>query len=92
MDLGTFRATYTSHGSGSLEYVLALVCGICQCPELSFSRGQLNFFTNHKDNPMDQIFVFFSDEKSVGVKTMRKCVIRYYHIHYNFLRVDGADY
>jgi len=38
----------------------------------SLERGQLNFFTNHKDNPADQIFVFFSDEKSVGVKTMRK--------------------
>ncbi|KAH8100906.1 DNA-directed RNA polymerase RPB5 subunit [Cristinia sonorae] len=38
----------------------------------SMDRGQLNFFTNHKDNPQDQIFVFFSDEKSVGVKTMRK--------------------
>ncbi|TCD63576.1 DNA-directed RNA polymerases II 24 kDa polypeptide (RNA polymerase II subunit 5) [Steccherinum ochraceum] len=35
-------------------------------------RGKLNFFSNHVENPMDQIFVFFSDEKSVGVKTMRK--------------------
>ncbi|CCM04976.1 uncharacterized protein FIBRA_07174 [Fibroporia radiculosa] len=38
----------------------------------SVDRSQLNFFTNHKNNPMTQIFVFFSDEKSVGVKTMRK--------------------
>ncbi|KAJ3483393.1 hypothetical protein NLI96_g6347 [Meripilus lineatus] len=38
----------------------------------SVDRGQLNFFTNHRDNPSDQIFVFFSDERSVGVKTMRK--------------------
>ncbi|KAI0784177.1 DNA-directed RNA polymerase RPB5 subunit [Abortiporus biennis] len=38
----------------------------------SVDRGQLNFYTNHRDNPMDQIFVFFSDERSVGVKTMRK--------------------
>lgn len=36
------------------------------------SRNQLNFFTNSRDNPADQIFIFFSDEKSVGVKTMRK--------------------
>nr|VWO95888.1 Transcriptional repressor TUP1 [Ganoderma boninense] len=35
-------------------------------------RSQLNFFTNHRDNPMLQIFIFFTDEKSVGVKTMRK--------------------
>jgi len=38
----------------------------------SVDRNQLNFFTNHRDNPSDHIFVFFSDEKSVGVKTMRK--------------------
>ncbi|KAI0711927.1 RPB5 subunit of DNA-directed RNA polymerase [Cerioporus squamosus] len=37
-------------------------------------RSQLNFFTNHRDNPMLQIFVFFTDEKSVGIKTMRKLV------------------
>ncbi|KZT07699.1 DNA-directed RNA polymerase RPB5 subunit [Laetiporus sulphureus 93-53] len=38
----------------------------------SVDRAQLNFFTNHRNNPMSQIFVFFCDEKSVGVKTMRK--------------------
>ncbi|KAI9570535.1 RNA polymerase [Boletus coccyginus] len=38
----------------------------------SVDRNQLNFFTNSRDNPADQIFIFFSDEKSVGVKTMRK--------------------
>ena len=37
-----------------------------------FSRNQLNFFTNSKTNPAEQIFVFFSEERSVGVKTMRK--------------------
>ncbi|KAG1821855.1 RNA polymerase [Suillus subaureus] len=38
----------------------------------SVDRNQLNFFTNSRENPADQIFIFFSDEKSVGVKTMRK--------------------
>ncbi|KAF9046862.1 DNA-directed RNA polymerase RPB5 subunit [Hymenopellis radicata] len=38
----------------------------------SIDRGQLNFFTNSVTNPTDQIFIYFSDEKSVGVKTMRK--------------------
>ncbi|KAH8118128.1 RPB5 subunit of DNA-directed RNA polymerase [Phellopilus nigrolimitatus] len=38
----------------------------------SVDRNQLNFFTNHQSNPTVHIFVFFSDEKSVGVKTMRK--------------------
>ncbi|KAF9000619.1 RNA polymerase [Cyathus striatus] len=35
-------------------------------------RNQLNFYTTSRTNPTDQIFVFFTDEKSVGVKTMRK--------------------
>ncbi|KAL5485906.1 RPB5 [Sanghuangporus weigelae] len=38
----------------------------------SVDRNMLNFFTNHRVNIQDHIFVFFSDEKSVGVKTMRK--------------------
>ncbi|OSX57839.1 hypothetical protein POSPLADRAFT_1041635 [Postia placenta MAD-698-R-SB12] len=38
----------------------------------SVDRTQLNFFTNHRNNPMTHIFIFFSEEKSVGVKTMRK--------------------
>lgn len=38
-------------------------------------RSQLNFFTSSKDDPSDQIFVFFTDEKSVGVKTMRKFLL-----------------
>jgi hypothetical protein len=42
---------------------------------LRASRNQLNFFTNSRVNPGDQIFVFFSEEKSVGVKTMRKLVV-----------------
>ncbi|KAF5327833.1 hypothetical protein D9619_004383 [Psilocybe cf. subviscida] len=35
-------------------------------------RNQLNFYTTSASNPTDQIFVFFCDEKSVGVKSMRK--------------------
>ncbi|KAF8656865.1 hypothetical protein AX16_002412 [Volvariella volvacea WC 439] len=35
-------------------------------------RSQLNFYTQSRTNPTDQIFIFFTDEKSVGVKTMRK--------------------
>ncbi|PFH53112.1 hypothetical protein AMATHDRAFT_138149 [Amanita thiersii Skay4041] len=35
-------------------------------------RGRMNFFTSSRNDPTDQIFVYFSEEKSVGVKTMRK--------------------
>jgi DNA-directed RNA polymerase I, II, and III subunit RPABC1 len=35
----------------------------------------MNFYTSARNNPTDQIFVFFSEEKSVGVKTMRKFVV-----------------
>ncbi|KZP31836.1 RPB5 subunit of DNA-directed RNA polymerase [Athelia psychrophila] len=38
----------------------------------SVDRQQLNFFTNSRTNPSDQIFIYFSHEKSVGVKDMRK--------------------
>ncbi|KAF9060489.1 DNA-directed RNA polymerase RPB5 subunit [Rhodocollybia butyracea] len=38
----------------------------------SVDRNLLNFFSNCLANPAEQLFVFFSDEKSVGVKTMRK--------------------
>ncbi|KAI0029314.1 DNA-directed RNA polymerase RPB5 subunit [Vararia minispora EC-137] len=40
----------------------------------SIDRSQLNFFTNRRDEPLLQIFVYFTEEKSVGVKTMRKLV------------------
>jgi len=40
----------------------------------SVDRGKLNFFSNHRNNHTDQIFIFYSDEKSVGVKTMRKLI------------------
>ncbi|KAG9101047.1 DNA-directed RNA polymerases II 24 kDa polypeptide (RNA polymerase II subunit 5) [Ceratobasidium sp. UAMH 11750] len=38
----------------------------------NIDRTRLNFFTNHKDDPTNQIFVFFADEKNVTIKTMRK--------------------
>ncbi|KAJ3990182.1 DNA-directed RNA polymerase RPB5 subunit [Lentinula detonsa] len=38
-------------------------------------RNVLNFFSNSIANPAEQLFVFFSDEKSVGVKTMRKMLM-----------------
>lgn len=38
------------------------------------SKTKLNFFTNKRDEPEEQIFVFFADEKNVSIKTMRKYV------------------
>lgn len=40
---------------------------------MNTSRNQLSFYTNHRVDNSDQIFVFFTEEKSVGVKAMRKC-------------------
>ncbi|KIY43770.1 RPB5 subunit of DNA-directed RNA polymerase [Fistulina hepatica ATCC 64428] len=34
-------------------------------------RNALNFFTNKVDNPREQIFIYFCQEKSVGVKELR---------------------
>lgn len=75
MSLDAFRATYASHSG--IECVVTL--NTCRQVSDSYrSRSQLNFFTNLRDNPLNQIFVYFTDEKSVGVKTMRKCA------HYGF--------
>ncbi|KAG6832816.1 hypothetical protein H0H92_009435 [Tricholoma furcatifolium] len=38
-------------------------------------RNKLNFFTAARNNPSDYIFVFFTDEASVGIKTMRKLLL-----------------
>nr|GAT60965.1 DNA-directed RNA polymerase RPB5 subunit [Mycena chlorophos] len=38
----------------------------------SVDRNRLHFYTNSRVNSSDQIFIFFSDERNVGVKTMRK--------------------
>jgi DNA-directed RNA polymerase I, II, and III subunit RPABC1 len=36
------------------------------------SRTSLGFFASHADNPSEQIYVYFCDERNVGVKSMRK--------------------
>ena len=37
-------------------------------------RNRLNFFTSHRDNPEERLFVFYSIERNVGVKTMRQFI------------------
>jgi DNA-directed RNA polymerase I, II, and III subunit RPABC1 len=69
MDLATFREQYTN--SGMVECVDRFELSLRE-PYLAHSRNRLNFYTNSRNNATDQIFIFFSDEKSVGIKTMRK--------------------
>ncbi|KAJ7183170.1 DNA-directed RNA polymerase RPB5 subunit [Mycena filopes] len=38
----------------------------------SVDRAQLNFYANARVNPSDLIYIFFAEEKNVGVKSMRK--------------------
>jgi len=38
----------------------------------TLDRSRLNFFATLAKDPTEMIFIYFSDEKSVGVKTMRK--------------------
>ncbi|KAF8623599.1 hypothetical protein AX17_007302 [Amanita inopinata Kibby_2008] len=35
-------------------------------------RNKMGFYSTSRNDPTDQIFVYFSEERSVGVKTMRK--------------------
>lgn len=75
MDLNTFKATYGSQ-TGSIEYILSFtILTVSFSYLVIFSRSQLNFFTNLRSDSSVQIFVHFTEEKSVGVKTMRKCVL-----------------
>ena len=71
MSLDAFRTTYASQ-TGSVECVDACFLDV-HTVDSDYRRTQLNFFTNLRDNPTTQIFVYFTDEQSVGVKTMRKC-------------------
>ena len=74
MDLATFRSHYASQ-TGVVECVLYHTSSFMWSHLLQMtSRSQLNFFTNHSTNATEYIFIFFSDERSVGVKTMRKYV------------------
>jgi DNA-directed RNA polymerase I, II, and III subunit RPABC1 len=74
MDLAQFRANYANQ-TGSVEWVPLALPPRESLFKFHNSRNQLNFFTSANNNPQDQIFIFFSDEKSVGVKTMRKSVL-----------------
>jgi len=38
----------------------------------TIDRSRLNFFANLAKDPAEMVFIYYSDEKSVGVKTMRK--------------------
>jgi hypothetical protein len=75
MSLADFKAQYANNG-GTVECATPLVFSnrVADSAALPCSRNQLNFFTNSRTDPSNQIFIFFSDEKSVGVKTMRKFV------------------
>lgn len=37
-------------------------------------RNRMNFFTQHKDKPEERLFVSYSMERNVGVKTMRQFI------------------
>jgi hypothetical protein len=40
-------------------------------PDHLVSRGKVNFFASNPDDNDEKIYVFYSPEKSVGIKTMR---------------------
>lgn len=90
MDLAVFKQHYASH-AGTVECVLKTPT-IRVVANRSNSRSQLNFFTNHQNNPMEQIYVFFTEERSVGVKTMRKCVIISFGIESLYTVINAADF
>lgn len=74
------NSTWTSKGSEMCTHTMALSSmsppafrkALLQIVDNICRRGRLNFYTSSRSNPSDQIFVYFSEERSVGVKTMRK--------------------
>ncbi|WFD25865.1 DNA-directed RNA polymerases II 24 kDa polypeptide (RNA polymerase II subunit 5) [Malassezia nana] len=44
------------------------------CSNGVVDRNRLNFFTQHRDRPEERLFVFYSTERNVGVKTMRQFI------------------
>lgn len=72
----TKNSTWTFKGSGRCTHTMALSSMSLSAMELQITnvrrRGRLNFYTSSRTNPNDQIFIYFSEERSVGVKTMRK--------------------
>lgn len=68
MDLQKFREMYAQNGI--VEYVSSI--WVFYIVTDIRRRGRLNFYTSSRANPRDQIFVYFSEERNVGVKTMRK--------------------
>jgi len=70
MDLHKFREMYAHNGV--VEYVSFSFLLEFQIVTNIRRRGRLNFYTSSRANPTDQIFIYFSEERNVGVKTMRK--------------------
>src|ERR1700730_7842483 len=58
------EVTTQTMGVASSEFVLNYIFALLIVHHDNISRNQLNFFTNSRANPLDQIFVFFSDERS----------------------------
>lgn len=44
------------------------------CSNGIVDRNRLNFFTQHRDRPEERLFIFYSTERNVGVKTMRQFI------------------
>lgn len=69
MTLADFSAKY---GDGEGVESVSLTSLYTRLTDWS-SKSALNFFATKPDDQNQKIYIFFSDESSVGIKTMRRC-------------------
>lgn len=74
LSLDDFKAQFAPVGN-YVECARSLFLHGRIIPDNKYSKGKLNFFAAKADDPNERIYVFYSPEKSVGIKTMRAWVL-----------------
>jgi DNA-directed RNA polymerase I, II, and III subunit RPABC1 len=72
MSLEEFKAVYGRGQAVECALLLPVAKIWWDIDRASGSRNSLGFFATAANNPSEQIYVYFCDERNVGVKSMRK--------------------
>lgn len=77
MSLDDFKQQYAAGGT-AIECVCSRLERHGSQVDRSFassrSKAKINFSAAKEGAPEEQIYIFYAEEASVGIKTMRKCV------------------
>ena len=72
IELYTFRDQFFP--DGIVESVVTSIPAITSLKHIP-SRGKLNFTASIEHRQEESIYIFFAEEKSIGIKSMRRCVL-----------------